>query len=257
MLTVYTSTCCRPDYVELLACALSRTVTEPYRFVAVVHPRGLRREWSMVDEVIDGTTEGYRAWHEILPLITGPSVILHDDCIPVLPWSSASFPGPHVIRFAGETIQYHAGPAATPVRVLRATRIGTSAACPSRWPAELCEAAVAAKSESMMDGVFLHIDKGTLAHPDCPASAAKPALVAEIAAHLGCEVPSQLTPDELAVHPGRHMGQTRPGLGDIVSAGLAAVGITPERVSKVLGRPCGCKERAAKLNELGRRIGIG
>lgn len=47
------------------------------------------------------------------------------------------------------------------------------------------------------------------------------------------------------------------GLGDIVSAGLAAVGITPERVSKVLGRPCGCKERAAKLNELGRRIGIG
>lgn len=49
----------------------------------------------------------------------------------------------------------------------------------------------------------------------------------------------------------------RPGLGDMVSAGLAAVGITPERVSRVLGRPCGCKERAAKLNELGRRIGIG
>lgn len=50
---------------------------------------------------------------------------------------------------------------------------------------------------------------------------------------------------------------SRPGLGDMVSTGLAAVGITPERVSKVLGRPCGCKERAAKLNELGRRIGIG
>lgn len=51
--------------------------------------------------------------------------------------------------------------------------------------------------------------------------------------------------------------RSRPGLGDMVSAGLAAVGITPERVSKVLGRPCGCKERAAQLNELGRRIGIG
>lgn len=50
--------------------------------------------------------------------------------------------------------------------------------------------------------------------------------------------------------------QTR-GLGDMVSAGLAAVGITPERVSKAIGRPCGCKERAAKLNALGRRLGIG
>lgn len=63
-----------------------------------------------------------------------------------------------------------------------------------------------------------------------------------------------VTSDALALR----CGQTdRPGLGDMVSAGLAAVGITPERVSKVLGRPCGCKERAAKLNELGRRIGIG
>lgn len=49
----------------------------------------------------------------------------------------------------------------------------------------------------------------------------------------------------------------KPGLGDMVSAGLAAVGITPERVSKVLGRPCGCKERAAKLNAIGRKLGIG
>ena len=49
----------------------------------------------------------------------------------------------------------------------------------------------------------------------------------------------------------------RSGLGDRVAAGLAAVGITAERVSKALGRPCGCKERQAKLNELGRTFGIG
>lgn len=49
----------------------------------------------------------------------------------------------------------------------------------------------------------------------------------------------------------------RRGLGDMVAAGLAAVGITPERVSAALGRPCGCKERKQKLNELGRRLGIG
>jgi hypothetical protein len=47
------------------------------------------------------------------------------------------------------------------------------------------------------------------------------------------------------------------GLGDRVKAGLSAIGITEERVSKAIGRPCGCSKRAEKLNELGRKIGIG
>lgn len=47
------------------------------------------------------------------------------------------------------------------------------------------------------------------------------------------------------------------GLGDIVKSMLSAVGITEERVSKALGRPCGCSKRAEELNRLGRRIGIG
>ena len=52
--------------------------------------------------------------------------------------------------------------------------------------------------------------------------------------------------------------RAKPGLGDYVAAGLSAVGITPERVSAVLGaKDCGCKKRQAKLNELGRRLGIG
>ena len=41
------------------------------------------------------------------------------------------------------------------------------------------------------------------------------------------------------------------GLGDMVKAGLSAVGITEELVSKAIGKPCGCGKRAAKLNELG------
>jgi len=49
----------------------------------------------------------------------------------------------------------------------------------------------------------------------------------------------------------------RRGLGDLVAAGLAAIGITPERVSAVTGRPCKCKQRQQALNELGRSIGIG
>jgi hypothetical protein len=51
--------------------------------------------------------------------------------------------------------------------------------------------------------------------------------------------------------------RARPGLGDIVKAGLSAIGITEERVTKAIGRECGCSKRAEKLNELGRKIGIG
>lgn len=63
-----------------------------------------------------------------------------------------------------------------------------------------------------------------------------------------------ITVDE--THPAypRHR---KPGLGDMVAAGLAAVGITPERVSAVTGKPCACKERQAKWNALGRKFGIG
>lgn len=258
MLTVYTSTYCRPDYVQLLACALRRTLTEPYRLVVFVHPGGLRREWTGVHEVVEGRSAGYQAWQDIIPMVAGPSVIVHDDCVPVLPWSSASFPGPHVMRFAGHTLQYHADSFVPPAPVMKAARVNTCDACPSEWPNALCEAAANAHAEALLGGVFLHIDKGTIVHPRAGVNERKPALVEAIAKHLGCDVPHPLTADELAAHPGRTVrSSATPGLGDMVSAGLAAVGITPERVSKVLGRPCGCKDRAAKLNELGRRVGIG
>lgn len=48
------------------------------------------------------------------------------------------------------------------------------------------------------------------------------------------------------------------GLGDMVAAGLSAIGITPERVSKAIGvKDCGCKKRQQRLNDIGRRFGIG
>lgn len=62
-----------------------------------------------------------------------------------------------------------------------------------------------------------------------------------------------ITVDE--THPAYPRART--GLGDIVKAGLSAIGITEERVSKAIGRPCGCGKRAEALNQLGRRIGIG
>lgn len=39
-------------------------------------------------------------------------------------------------------------------------------------------------------------------------------------------------------------------LGDHIEEALTSVGITSDRVSKFLGRPCGCKERKEKLNRL-------
>lgn len=53
----------------------------------------------------------------------------------------------------------------------------------------------------------------------------------------------------------------RPGLGDMVAAGLSAVGVTKERAdaaAQALGfSGCGCHHRQHLLNEAGRAIGIG
>jgi hypothetical protein len=47
--------------------------------------------------------------------------------------------------------------------------------------------------------------------------------------------------------------QPRKGLGDRVADGLASVGITKERVSKLVGKDCGCAKRQEALNRLGQR----
>jgi hypothetical protein len=44
--------------------------------------------------------------------------------------------------------------------------------------------------------------------------------------------------------------ETRKLLGDHIHAALSAIGITEERVSAWLGRPCGCGKRRKKLNRL-------
>jgi hypothetical protein len=56
----------------------------------------------------------------------------------------------------------------------------------------------------------------------------------------------------------RRLQQKKPlGLGGMIKAGLSAIGITEERVSKAIGKPCGCGKRAAKLDKLGHMFGIG
>lgn len=103
MLKIFTSTFCRPDYVQLSANALNLTTQEKYRFIVVVHPKGLKREWGLVDEVVNGKNSGYYAWKGMISMIGGSGVIIHDDCIPILNWSSSIFKGTNVIRIWGFT----------------------------------------------------------------------------------------------------------------------------------------------------------
>lgn len=76
----------------------------------------------------------------------------------------------------------------------------------------------------------------------------------EVQACIVSQDGDRLTVDETHSAYPRHAKQ---GLGDMVASALSAVGITKERVSKAIGKPCGCGKRQAKLNALGRRLGIG
>jgi hypothetical protein len=46
--------------------------------------------------------------------------------------------------------------------------------------------------------------------------------------------------------------QGKPGLGDVVALWLERLGITPARIERFTGRPCGCEQRKRWLNQLWR-----
>jgi hypothetical protein len=61
--------------------------------------------------------------------------------------------------------------------------------------------------------------------------------------------------DELVVDE-NHPKYPRKGIGDLVAGGLKAVGITPERVGRLTGKPCNCNKRRKVLNSIGRKMGL-
>lgn len=76
-----------------------------------------------------------------------------------------------------------------------------------------------------------------------------------------CAKCSRPSPDQAAPHRGQckcEVNDTRPGLGDLVAAGLSAIGITEERVQRVANavgiKDCGCGRRKAALNRLSDRL---
>ena len=84
----------------------------------------------------------------------------------------------------------------------------------------------------------------------CGSPAPKPTQVTKKPQHRPNRAPRPLK---------RHPRPPRPAmkpkpleLGDLVEKALTTVGITSDRVTRWLGRPCGCAKRREKLNELSR-----
>lgn len=235
---ILTATNGRPEISQVWCAAVSATLTTPHAATVLYNgpePKCSceKRRVRHVSPVIGMSIDQYAA---------GPiRMFLEEDMIPVRPWSVDDYPGRLVAaqgNASGQpwpalTIKRDAGEPATSIVPQRFVRDG---GCPDWLPADLCEPALQANAKVLGEH-FLHLDK--MYRPNVPEAAEKNALL-------------ELLRERYADAP-----PARPGLGDMVSAGLAAVGITPERVSKVLGRPCGCKERAAKLTEWGRKFGIG
>ena len=168
-------------------------------------------------------------------------MFLEEDMIPIREWSVDDYPG-RLLAAEGSPgrpwpalmIQRNIGEPDTAIVPQRFVRDG---GCPDWLPSDLCEPALRANAK-VLGRHFLHLDK--MYRPNVPEAAAKNELL-------------ELLRQRFADAP-----PARPGLGDMVSAGLSAVGITPERVSKALGvKDCGCKKRAEALNRLGRKFGIG
>ena len=237
-MNIVTATNGRPEIAEVWCAAITATLMTQHEAIVLWNGREPSCECRTqhvpsVTPIIGMTLDRYAA---------GPvRMFLEEDMIPVRPWSVDDYPGrlvaaqgnAHGQPWPALTIKRAAGEPATSIVPQRFVRDG---GCPDWLPADLCEPALRANAK-VLGQHFLHLDK--MYRPNVSEAAEKNALL-------------ELLRERYADAP-----PARPGLGDMVSAGLAAVGITPERVSRVLGRPCGCKERAAKLNELGRRIGIG
>ena len=237
-MNIVTATNGRPEIAEVWCLAVSATLTTPHEALVLWHgsqPACLCRtqEVPTVSPVIGLSVDAYAG---------GPvRMYLEEDMLPVRPWSVEDYPGRLVAAQGNQhgqpwpalTIKRDAGEPATSIVPQRFVRDG---GCPDWLPADLCEPALRANAK-VLGQHFLHLDK--MYRQDVPEAAAKNELLELVRQRYADAVPAKT------------------GLGDMVAAGLAAVGITKERVSKVLGKPCNCGARQQALNAIGRRLGIG
>ncbi len=235
-MNIVTATSRRPEIAAVWCLAVRATLTTPhtanvlYSEAAPACPCPTRR----VDQVTP--IMGLRAADQYGG---GPvRMFLEEDMIPVRPWSVDDYPG-RLLAAEGSpgrpwpslVIKREQG---QPEAVLVPQRFVRDGGCPDWLPADLCQPALDANAK-VLGRHFLHLDK--MYRANVPEAAAK---------------------DELLELLRRRFSDSTPetGLGDLVAAGLSAVGITEERVTKAIGRPCGCSGRRAALNEWGRKVGL-
>lgn len=237
-MNIVTATAGRPEIAQVWCSAVSATLTTPH--VATVLYAGPMPQCSCQTHQVQGVSP---VMGMVLDRYVGGPVrmFLEEDMLPVRPWCVDDYPGRlvaaqgnhHGQPWPALTIRRDEGEPATSIVPQRFVRDG---GCPDWLPAELCEPALRANAK-VLGQHFLHLDK--MYRPDVPEAAAKNELLELLRQRYADAQPAKL------------------GLGDMVAAGLAAVGITKERVSKALGRPCGCGQRQEALNKLGKRLGIG
>lgn len=238
-MNVYTATERRPEIAEVWCRAIRATLTDHHNTVAayqICPPSGCG---SVVAIHQAGAAAGPWVIRTLLPA-RGLRLYVEEDIIPVRTWSLADYQGEQLYAEGSPGNPWHAfylgrgrrGAAVTlvPQRFVR------DGGCPDWLPADLCEPALRANAKVLGEH-FLHLDK--MYRANVPEAAEKNALL-------------ELLRERYADAP-----PARTGLGDMVAAGLSAVGITPERVSALTGKPCVCKQRQEALNALGRRLGIG
>jgi hypothetical protein len=242
-MTVYTATERRPEIAAVWCRAIAATLQDPHRTV-VCHqleaPAGCA-EAVQIRHV--GSAAANWVLRTVMPS-SGVRLFIEEDMIPVRPWSLDDYPG---------RLLYAEGSPGRPWPsfVLARERLDNrmelvpqrfvrEGGCPDWLPVDLCEPALRANAK-VLGQHFLHIDK--MYRPEVPEAAAKNHLL-------------KLLRQRFADAP-----PVRPGLGDMVSAGLSAVGITKERVQAVANavgiKDCGCAKRQAALTKLGRKFGIG
>lgn len=230
---IYTATNNRPDVATLWCRAIRATATSPVTLIEAHagEPSGCADEFLPIPD--HRHANPLYVVRRVMPQ-SGERMFLEEDIIPVVPWSPDNYPGD--LRFL-DGDKGAAWPAITIARTRNAfrpyelvpQRFLRDGGCPAWLPAELCQPALDADAK-VVGSHFLHIDKVYRT----PRGGPKDRLIKTLHRWFG----------------------SRPGLGDLVKAGLSAVGITEERVSKILGRPCGCGARAAALNRFGEKLGF-
>lgn len=241
-MNILTATDWRPEVAEVWCLAVSATLQTPHTATVLWHSKlpGCGCATRQIPQA--GAVVSMFALERYAPR-AGTAMFLEEDMIPVLPWSVDDYPGSLLYAegspgrpWPALTLRRQGGPPGARLVPQRFVRDG---GCPDWLPSELCEPALRANAK-VLGRHFLHLDK--MYRRGVPEAEAKNELLAMLRQRFSGE----------PVAPQPH------GLGDYVAAGLSAIGITPERVSATLGvKDCGCKKRQAKLNELGRKFGIG